>query len=133
MSILIKSILVLGGSGLGLGVLLAFINKKLAIAKNIQLEKIIEALPGSNCSACGFTGCEVYAEKITSEKISINLCLPGGKEVAQAIGEIIGKEALLPEEQIAALICQGGKKECSERFIYDGGNRLPSSVYSSWW
>jgi Na+-translocating ferredoxin:NAD+ oxidoreductase subunit B len=121
MSIFLKSILVFGGLGLGLGILLALINKKLAIAKNVPLEKIIEALPGSNCGACGFSSCEIYAENIANEKISINSCLPGGKEVAQAIGEIIGKEAELREDKIAVLICQGGRKECSERFIYDGG------------
>jgi Na+-translocating ferredoxin:NAD+ oxidoreductase RNF subunit RnfB len=121
MSVFIKSILVLGGLGLGLGVMLAFIYKKFAISKNIRLEKINEALPGSNCGACGYTGCEVYAEKIVYENIAINLCLPGGPEVAQAIGEIVGKEAESPEAKIAVLICQGGRKECSERFIYDGG------------
>jgi Na+-translocating ferredoxin:NAD+ oxidoreductase RNF subunit RnfB len=121
MSIFIKSILVFGGLGLGLGILLALMNKKLAITKNIQLEKIMEALPGSNCGICGFPGCEVYAEKIVKECINITRCLPGEQEVVLKIARILGQDVKIQEPLIAVLTCQGGKDQCHERFIYDGG------------
>ncbi|MBS4015205.1 MAG: RnfABCDGE type electron transport complex subunit B [Candidatus Latescibacteria bacterium] len=121
MSVFFKSIITLGGLGLCLGVALAFIFKKLAVAGS-ELEKQIKAaLPGSNCGACGFPGCAVYAEKIVKENLPINKCLPGGKEVLEKLGKIMGKDLDALEHKIAALICRGGKDECRERFIYDGG------------
>ncbi|MEO0091778.1 MAG: RnfABCDGE type electron transport complex subunit B [candidate division WOR-3 bacterium] len=121
MLVLIKSIFILGGLGLILGVGLAVIFKKLAIESSELENKVKSTLPGSNCGACGYPGCAVYAEKIIKENAPLNRCLPGGKEVAEKLAKIMGKEVEFEEPKIAALICRGGKDECRERFIYDGG------------
>jgi len=121
MNILIKAVVTFGGLGLILGITLAIIFKKLAIKTNDLIEQVKLALPGSNCGVCGFPGCEVYAEKIVKDGVDIKLCLPGEQEVALKIAKILGKDLELPEPMIAVLTCQGGKAECHERFIYDGG------------
>ena len=121
MSVLIKSLVMFGGLGLVLGVALAIIFKKLAIESGELEGQIKSTLPGSNCGACGFPGCAVYAEKIVKENAPLNKCLPGGREVAEKLAKLLGKEVELQEPKIAALICRGGKDECRERFIYDGG------------
>ncbi|MCX8014473.1 MAG: 4Fe-4S binding protein [candidate division WOR-3 bacterium] len=119
--ILIKSIALLGGLGLVLGTVLAIIFKKLAISED-ELERNIKSiLPGSNGGACGYPGCAVYAEKIIKENVPLNKCLPGGKEVADKLTKITGKTVEFQEPKIAVLVCRGGKTECRERFIYDGG------------
>jgi Na+-translocating ferredoxin:NAD+ oxidoreductase RNF subunit RnfB len=121
MTIFLKSIIMLGSLGLILGVVLALIFQKLAIKTNDLVERIKLALPGSNCGICGFPGCEVYAEKIAKDSIALNRCLPGEPEAASKIAKILGKNVEIKEPMIAALTCQGGKVQCRERFIYDGG------------
>lgn len=121
MLVLIKSLFVLGGLGFVLGMGLAIIFKKLAIESSELENKVKSALPGSNCGACGYPGCAVYAEKIIKENVPLNRCLPGGKEVAEKLAKIMGKEVEFEEPKITVLICRGGKDECRERFIYDGG------------
>lgn len=121
MSVLVKALLTFGGLGLILGITLAYVYKKLSSAGDELENRVKSALPGSNCGACGFPGCAVYAEKIAKENVAINKCLPGSKEVIEKLAEIMGKDVLAPEKKIAALICRGGKDECRERFIYDGG------------
>lgn len=121
MSILVKSILTFGSLGLLLGVALAYVYKKLSIASGELENKIKAVLPGSNCGACGFPGCAVYAEKIVNEGIALNRCLPGGKEVAENLAKVMQRDVEYKEPQVAVLICRGGKDECRERFIYDGG------------
>lgn len=121
MTMIVKSIALLGGLGFVLGTILAIVFKKLAITEDELEQNIKSALPGSNCGACGYPGCAVYAEKIIKENAPLNKCLPGGKEVAEKLSKIMGKEVELQEPKIAVLICRGGKTECRERFIYDGG------------
>ena len=53
-----------------------------------------DCLPGANCGACGFSGCDGYA-KALAEGATDNpsLCVPGGDGVAAEIGEIMGLAA----------------------------------------
>jgi Na+-translocating ferredoxin:NAD+ oxidoreductase RNF subunit RnfB len=121
-AIVLKSILALGGLALILGAILAIAYAKLAVKPNPQEEAIRAILPGANCGACGFAGCDIYAEKVAKGEVDPNFCLYGGPEVARQIGKILGKDVTLKESMVAALICPGGKNECKERYIYDGGS-----------
>ncbi|WP_275942703.1 (Fe-S)-binding protein, partial [Candidatus Hakubella thermalkaliphila] len=49
-------LLVLLGSLFGLG--LSFASRKVAVQVDERVAKIQDLLPGSNCGACGFAGCE---------------------------------------------------------------------------
>jgi electron transport complex protein RnfB len=120
--IIVKAILGLGGLGLLLGIVLAIAHTKLAIKPNPQEEAIRSILPGANCGACGFPGCDIFAEKVAKGEVDPNFCLFGGPEVAREIGRILGKDVTLKESMVAALICRGGKNECKERYVYDGGS-----------
>lgn len=120
-SLVITAMLSLGGLGLLLGIILTIAYTKLAVRANPQEEAIRSILPGVNCGACGFPSCDTYAEKVAQDEAAPNLCLSGGQEVASAIAQVLGKEVILRESMIAVLICRGGKNECEERFIYDGG------------
>ncbi len=61
-SIIIKAVAVMAGMGALLGVILAIASRKLAVEINPQVEAVLDVLPGSNCGACGFAGCEGAAE-----------------------------------------------------------------------
>ena len=112
----------LGGLSLVFGIVLAIANTKLAVHVSEEERKIKELLPGANCGACGFPGCEAYAKALAekSGEYAPNLCTVGGSETAQEIGKILGIEVDETEPKVCVLRCKGGKDEAIERFVYVG-------------
>lgn len=103
------------------GVGLAITAAKFAVKIDPRIEKIRDVLPGANCGACGFAGCQGYAEAVvTNPEIKPNLCTPGKETVAEAIAEITGKKAERLEPKIARVLCQGGDHCASRKVIYQG-------------
>lgn len=119
---ILKSILGLGGLSLVFAVFLALAFKKLAVKVSEKEEKIKSLLPGANCGACGFPGCEAYAHVLAEAtgEYPPNLCTVGGSETAQQIGEILGVEVEETEPMVCVLRCKGGKEEAVERYEYRG-------------
>ena len=124
MSILeiLKSIAGLGGLSLIFGIILAIAFKKLAVKISEEERKIKEILPGVNCGACGFPGCEAYAKALVEKtgEYPPNLCTVGGPETAKEIGEILGVEVEESEPRVCVLRCKGGRAEAVERYEYVG-------------
>lgn len=118
--LVLKAILTLGSLGFALGLALALAYLKLAVKVNPQLKKILEILPGTNCGACGYAGCEGYAQGMANSEAPVNLCAPGGGEVAQRLAEALGVELKDIEQKVAILKCQGGKAEVGNSFLYYG-------------
>ena len=52
------------GIGLLCGILLAVAAKVMAVKVDETVGKLRDALPGANCGACGYTGCDGYAEAL---------------------------------------------------------------------
>ena len=121
MSVLITSISVLGTMGVIFGIGLAYASKKFAVKEDNKIVEVEKALPGYNCGACGYAGCHAYAEAVASGE-EVNLCKPGGKDVACKVGEIMGKDADGKEQEVAQRYCNGGKKEAKTKYNYEGIN-----------
>lgn len=104
--------------GIGLHVASRFF----AVKKDERIQKVEEALPGLNCGACGFAGCESYAEAIvTTEDIALDLCKPGGPGTATELGRIMGREVDVSDEKLVAQVhCRGGKGTAEYKFEYEG-------------
>lgn len=75
----IYSALVMAALGLGFGLFLAYSNEKFKVEVDPRVEKVLEVLPGINCGACGYPGCEGYANAIVKKGDATNKCLPGKK------------------------------------------------------
>ena len=58
--------------GLIAGLLLSVASKKLAVEVDERVGKVRECLPGANCGACGYAGCDEYAVALIekNEKIT---------------------------------------------------------------
>lgn len=83
--------------------------------------KIRECLPGVNCGACGYSGCDGYAKALANEKdIKTNLCTPGGDKVSKSISEILGTEFQDTIEMVATVRCCGDCNVTEKKTNYSG-------------
>jgi electron transport complex protein RnfB len=119
-ALVIKALAVLGGAGLLIAVLLLVASLKLSVQVDERETAVRAVLPGANCGACGFPGCEGYAAAVAAGRAPLNACVPGGPNVARKIGDIMGQEAAATEPGVAFLTCRGGRNEAGRRFQYKG-------------
>ncbi|MFN3480516.1 MAG: RnfABCDGE type electron transport complex subunit B [Thermodesulfovibrionales bacterium] len=111
----------LAGLGAIFGIGLAFAAQKFAVKVDPKVEMVRDVLPGANCGACGFAGCQGYAEAVaTRPEVPPNLCAPGKATVAEAVARITGKTAAAVEPNFARIMCQGGWSKSIKRFKYEG-------------
>ena len=112
---------VLGLMGLLFGLLLMGTEKVFAIPADEKRDAVRAALPGANCGACGYPGCDGCADAIACGKAPVNACPVGGKPVAGKISAIMGNaEAADAVRKVASVICQGDSEHCKEKFEYRG-------------
>lgn len=72
--------LVLAGLGILFGLGLAIADKFLYVKEDNRVSEITAMLPNANCGACGYPGCNGYANAIINgEAASCSLCKPGMK------------------------------------------------------
>lgn len=67
MSGIIIAAIIVGIVGIAIGFFLSIMSKKLAVAVDEKEEKIREILPGNNCGACGYPGCDGAATAIAKK------------------------------------------------------------------
>lgn len=84
---------------------------------------IRDALPGANCGACGYSGCDGYARALSEGKVeATNLCIPGGEKTSADIASVLGVEAGTVVKVFAYVGCNGtceaSKKD--EKHLRDG-------------
>jgi Na+-translocating ferredoxin:NAD+ oxidoreductase RNF subunit RnfB len=109
------------GALFGLG--LAFAAKKFSVKVNPKVEQVMDVLAHAHCGACGYAGCEQYAEAVVNNPdVSSNLCIPGGKRTREAIALVTGKKAEALEPIFARVMCQGSRSRSTVKFNYEGVN-----------
>jgi len=101
--------------------MLAIVAARFVVKIDPKVEKVRDVLPGANCGACGYAGCQGYAEAVTAKAdVPPNLCTPGRNTVAEAVALITGKKAEAREPIFARIMCQGGWNNSVKRFKYEG-------------
>ncbi|MDD5456607.1 MAG: RnfABCDGE type electron transport complex subunit B [Candidatus Margulisbacteria bacterium] len=119
----ILSVILLALLGLGLGIFLAYSSQKFKVEKDPKIEKLEEALPGSNCGACGYPGCSGLAEALAKGEAAYDACKAGGSTTADKVCAVLGKDIQneKSEKQFAYIRCKGmGKDVAKEKFTYIG-------------
>ncbi len=119
---LIKWTLVfLAGLGTVFGTVLAMAAKRFAVEIDPRVEKVKDVLAHAHCGACGYAGCEQYAEAVVKNAdVPPNLCIPAGARGAEAVALITGKKAEVREPQFARIMCQGSRSKALKKFKYEG-------------
>ena len=122
-----------GGIGLLSSIILVVAAKVMALPADELFDKVRAELPGANCGACGYAGCDDYAKAVAHDGAKTNLCVPGGDAVGHKLSEAMGVAFEDVEEQYAVVRCSGncyatdsimdyeGKQSCAAcNFFYQG-------------
>jgi len=51
-------------------------------------------LPQTQCTRCGYTGCQPYAEALAARTAEINQCPPGGAVTIAALARLLGRKPM---------------------------------------
>jgi RnfABCDGE-type electron transport complex B subunit len=89
-----------------LGSALGFFKQFFAVEEDPLVSQIRAALPGANCGACGFPGCDGYALSVAKGEAGINSCSAGGKAVAEQLAALVGGSASVTP-LVAVFACRG--------------------------
>ena len=93
--------------GILVGAGLVYTSKKFHVDVDEREAAVRECLPGNNCGACGFAGCDAMAAAIAAGDAPVNGCPVGGAPVAEKIGRLMGVEAGATEKKAAFVRCSG--------------------------
>ena len=118
---ILPAVACVAGIGLLCAVILVAAAKFMAVREN-KLEKELRAcLPGVNCGACGYAGCDSYARALAdgTEK-QTNLCIPGADAVSKQISKSLGVAFQNTVEQVAAIHCCGDCEHAVQKASYSG-------------
>ena len=107
--------------GLICGIMLVVASKFISVPEDEKFVSVRKCLPGANCGACGFTGCDGYAhalaDGVTTET---NLCIPGGSAAAKDVADALGLEAQEVKSVVAYVACCGDNCRTVPRYEYSG-------------
>lgn len=117
---ILTPVIILSILGLAAGIMLSLAAKFMAVEVDDTVVKLREELPGANCGACGYAGCDEYAAKVAEGEAAINLCTPGGASVAAKLAEIMGVESGSVDAKKAIVRCCGTYDTSEYKMDYQG-------------
>ena len=102
-----------------LGLALGWFKEMFKVERDPRIDEVRNALPGVNCGACGYPGCDGYAEAVAAGNTPVTKCAPGGANVSAALAALMGVNASA-EDTVAVLACQGVKDKAPAKGEYVG-------------
>jgi Na+-translocating ferredoxin:NAD+ oxidoreductase RNF subunit RnfB len=102
-----------------LGLALGFFKQFFAVEQDPLIGQIREILPGANCGACGFPGCDGYAAAVASKQAGPSSCSVGGSEVAEKLAALVGGSADV-SSSAAVVACRGTRDKALLKGEYRG-------------
>ncbi|MBR2353935.1 MAG: RnfABCDGE type electron transport complex subunit B [Clostridia bacterium] len=112
--------LVVAAIGLVAGILLALISHFFGVEEDETVKAVRACLPGANCGACGYKGCDDYAVALAEGRAAPNLCIPGGEATAEELGTVLRVEIVPPKNVAAFVHCAGNCSVTEQRADYEG-------------
>jgi Na+-translocating ferredoxin:NAD+ oxidoreductase RNF subunit RnfB len=115
-----------------LGVLLCVFRKVFHVEEDVLALAIRAELPGANCGACGFPGCDGFANSAAKGDAPANGCVVGGAAVAEKLAKLLGDVAAAGAgKQIAVLSCRGDCNKAPLKGKYVGVNTCQAAKISA--
>ncbi len=101
--------------------MLVVASKVMAVKEDERFPAVRECLPGANCGACGYAGCDGYAKALCEDNsVPANLCVPGGASCAKELSEMLGVEFEDVAAQVAVVHCLGDCSATEDMVDYRG-------------
>ena len=108
MNTILITALVITVIGIVVGAGLVWTGNKFRVEVDEREAAVREVLPGNNCGACGFAGCDAMAAAIAKGEAPVGGCPVGGAPVAAKVAAIMGADsAEAAERNIAFVRCKG--------------------------
>ncbi len=120
-------VVIVGGIGLVCSVILVIAAKVMAMPADELFDAIRAELPGANCGACGYAGCDDYAKAVAHSGAKTNLCIPGGAGTAAAVSAAMGVVAEEVKPQYAVVHCSGSCNVTEDSMDYQGKQTCAAS------
>ncbi len=118
---IITAVIAVTAIGLLCAVVLVIASVFMSVKENELEKKVRECLPGVNCGACGYSGCDGYAKALAEDKaVKTNLCTPGGDKTSVKLSEILGTEHIKTVEMVATVRCCGDCTTTEKKTRYAG-------------
>ncbi len=112
------ALIIMGILGTGAGIGLAIVSQRFRVDRDARIDRVAELLPGANCGACGFAGCEGLAEACVRGDVLPNVCALVSGEKLAGIAAVLGIAAGKRAPMVARIVCRGATE--ADRFVYDG-------------
>ncbi len=109
--------------GLIAGIILTIAAKLMYVPVDQLVLDLREELPGANCGACGFNGCDDYASALaedTDGTITASMCPVGGADLAIKLAAIKGVDAGAADPKVAVVMCHGNEASAKKLMEYNG-------------
>ena len=108
--------------------ILVVASKYMSVPENEKFPAIRACLPGANCGACGYAGCDGYAKALAEGKEEkTNLCVPGADGAAAAVAAVLGVEAEDVVEMRAYVRRYGDCEHSKHKYEYAGINNCSAA------
>jgi RnfABCDGE-type electron transport complex B subunit len=102
------------------GSVLGWASRAFWVEVDPRVVEIEDALPGANCSGCGYVGCGEYAEAVARGEAAVDLCAPGGEGCAEAVAAIMGVDVEQSWPYRAVVHCAARLDQRLQRIEYRG-------------
>ncbi len=120
MNDILMPVLIVAIIGVLAGFILALASKFMSVPVDERFDVVRECLPGANCGACGFAGCDAYANAIINDGVATNLCPPGGADTAKTLSEAMGVAFVETAPNYAIVRCKGTTENTAKMTDYQG-------------
>ena len=118
---ILLAVVVLGVLGFLFATLLGLISSKFKVETSVTEEAVRSALPGANCGACGYPGCDGCAAAIAKGEAPVDACVIGGPSTTANVAKAMGVEAVANDNrQVAVVKCNGDCDSAKDMFEYSG-------------
>jgi Na+-translocating ferredoxin:NAD+ oxidoreductase RNF subunit RnfB len=119
MNIIVITAIFAAGLALALGIALGIFRKAFHVETDVLVGLIRETLPGANCGACGFPGCDGFAAAVAARVADPGQCSVSGADETKKRGDLLGVD-VSSTPQTAMLACQGSVDCAKSKGIYTG-------------
>jgi Na+-translocating ferredoxin:NAD+ oxidoreductase RNF subunit RnfB len=112
--------LLISATGIIIGIFLGVAAKKLEVEVDEKEQAVRELLPGNNCGACGYPGCDNLAQAIAAGNAPCNACPVANSKAYSEIAEVMGTQVDDKEKQVAFVKCAGTCDKTKVKYNYYG-------------